>query len=84
MQVIELLSMLRITCIIIGDPHDSENCHSQTIDISVSPNCQTNIALQMKTDRENMHDCKRNISDYSDIVEIEWQSKEGGKRSKSS
>ena len=37
---------------------------AQTIEMYDSLNCRTNRAPQIETDREDMHDGKRNMSDY--------------------
>ena len=42
-----LLSILRITCNVIGKPHESRKVDSQTIEISISPSCKTNKTPQI-------------------------------------
>ena len=44
MPDIELLSILRATCDIIGEPHESRKFNSQRIEISDIPSCRTNEA----------------------------------------
>ena len=61
---IELLSILRMACDIIGEPHESGKFDLQTIETSSSPSCRANEALQIKTDRADIHDDKINMRDY--------------------
>ena len=45
----KLLSILRITCDIRGEPHESRKFNSQTVEASNSPSCRTNRTLWNET-----------------------------------
>ena len=45
---IKLLSILKITCDVIGDPHESRKFDSQTIETSNSPGCRTNKTHRLR------------------------------------
>ena len=47
MPDLKLLSILRITCDVIGKPHESRKVDSQTMEMSISPSCRTNEAPQI-------------------------------------
>ena len=64
MPDIELLDRLKITCELIGDPHESSNFNLQTIETFSSPSCRANKALQIKTDKVDANDTNANIPDY--------------------
>ena len=65
MPNIELLSIVQITCKVISEPHESRSrkFDSQTIKTSNIPSCRTTKALQIKTDRVDVHDGKINMPD---------------------
>ena len=76
MPDVELLSTLGRTCDIIGRPHENRKVNSQTIETADSLNCRTNIGLWIQTNKEDMHDEKKTCQIISNLVQIEWQTKE--------
>ena len=56
MPDIELQSILRIMCDIIGGALEHRKLYLQTIEVSDIPNCRANEGLQIQTDKEGMHD----------------------------
>ena len=53
---IAMLSIVRITCDIIGVPHENRKVDSQKIEMANRPSCRTSKALQIQADKEDIHD----------------------------
>ena len=64
MSDIELLNILRITCEVISESHESRKLDSQTIEASTSPSCRTTRAPWNETDKVHTHDNNTNRPDY--------------------
>ena len=60
---IEMLSILRITCDVIGESHEGRKLESQTVEASNRPTYRTNEAPLNETDIVGMHDGKIYTSD---------------------
>ena len=63
MPDIKLLSILRLTCDVIGELYESRRSDLHTIEMSNSPSCRTNGAPQTETDSLGMCDDILNMSD---------------------
>ena len=48
----------------IGNPHESRNFNSHTIEASNSPSCRNNRATQNKTYKLDVHNTDANMPDY--------------------
>ena len=46
---IEMLNILKTTCEMIGDPHESRKFNLQTIEVPNGTSCRANKSLQIKT-----------------------------------
>ena len=60
----ELLNMLKITCEVIGDPHESRKFDSWTIEASIRHSYKPNKAPQNKTDKIDVYDNNATMPDY--------------------
>ena len=74
MLEIELLSILRSTCDIIGRSHEIRKVDSQIMQAADSSNCGANGALQIQTDKKDVHNGKKSWT-ISNLVQIEQQTK---------
>ena len=64
MADIKMLNILKMTCDMIGEPHESSMFGSQRIKTSKNYSCRTNEAPQNETDKAGMCDDKINMPDY--------------------
>ena len=78
MPGIKVLNILKTTCEVIGDPHESRKLNSQKIEAFNSLSCTTNKALQIKIDEVDRNDNNANISDYLKSTINRVADKKGG------
>ena len=64
MPNVDLPNILKITCEVMSNPHESRKFNFQIIETSNYPSCRANIILQIKTDKVDANDTKANIPYY--------------------
>ena len=64
MPDIKLLCTLRITCYLLGEPHEGRKFNSKTIEESNNPRCKTIEAPWNETETMGTCDGKINMPDY--------------------
>ena len=79
MPDIELLSILRIMCDVIAEPHESQKLNSHTREVPNIPICRKNKAMWNETGRVSIHDCKINLPDYFRSITNKAEDKKASK-----
>ena len=62
-QDIELLDILKVTCEVMGVPHEGRKPNPQTMQPSKSPTLKANKAQQIKKNNADVHDANSNMPD---------------------